>query len=1296
MKRVLSLLLALCLMLCMVVPALAAEPEAPDITAETVQTVEAEDGGIEGGEESTAEAPSVEEPPALSIEEPTVEEPPVTSTEEPPVEEPPAPPTEEPTIEESPAGPTTEELPETSDALESAPDVSLFSDFTGGDATFNTRIVLTVTDRDGNPLEGAVYGLYANDGTFVAELVTGSDGKAESPDVPVDTDYYIVELTPPEGFLPNEGQKEIKLTDVCAPSSIDVTAEYDPITGQIKVIKTDPDGNPLAGTSFYVYDADDYSNPVDDITTGEDGTAITKSLPYGEYELYEYAAPEGFSEGGYYGYYTITGQDEIVEATITNYQESGILKITKTGNDGRKIQGAVFSIYNADTDEWVQDATTGSSGYVYVYGLLLGDYYAVEKSVPAPYELDETRHSFSLTYDGEYSYLNLTNNVSGESGRLKVIKTDDENNPLSGVVFGLYRSWDSAKLAELTSGEDGTAESGELIPGDYYLLEQTGKEGYTPASGQIPFTIDGSGVTVDKTVINPKIHIFGKVKVIKEDDVGTPIPGVRFGLYCEAGNLLETLTSDEDGTAVSGVLNEGSYYLLEQDSGIEGYQIDAERHPFSITENETVIPVTVVNPRITGSVKVIKTGTDGQPLPGVVFGVYTEDGGTELCQLTTAEDGTATSGTLFYGSYILQEKSTVDGYELLNTPIPFSILEQDVTVEIPVTNPLILGGVEIQKTDEDGSPLAGAVFGLYSEQGQLMARLTCDEAGRAEYAPLPKGRFYLKELQAPEGFTLPDSMIPFEIATQGQAQKITVENAKGYGTVKVAKTGEGGEPLSGVKFDVIRVSTGETAGELLTDETGAASLELPLGRYELVETATVPGYILLSGSVPFSLTVNGDTVNLPITNRREVEPTPRQAVLRVVKQAEGSNEKLQGAVFGVYLADGTKAGSLTTRTDGTAEITLNAGNVYLLEEQAPAGYRLNAGKIPAVLKAGQTTEIIVWNAKEDTPEKPGTLQIVKVDGSGKKLQGAVFGIYEDGTDRPVGQLTTDGSGAAMTRLDGGSFYVRELQAPDGYRLNDTPIRFTVGAGETVTLTVRNDREDEDKPGILRIIKENEDGDRLKGAVFGIYEDGDKIDEITTDRDGEAEIELDEGDYTIRELEAPRNYERSSKKIRVHITAGKTKEITVENRKKDEPAKDTGTLQIVKQAPCGQRLEGAVFGIYRERDGAQADEVTTGRDGTAEITLDEGRYFLSELVSPAGFQLDTQRHPFTVKGGVCVTVTVTDEPIQDGPCTPPPSVPDVTIPKTGEPFPALQYGLAALCIVIAALSGAAYCYQRKKK
>lgn len=175
----------------------------------------------------------------------------------------------------------------------SDPSFSLTSDFTDGESTFNTRIRLTTTNKKDEPLKGAVYGLYkAADDSLVQRLTTDSYGVATSNDVPVNTDYYIQEVTPPTGYLSNTGEKEIKLTDTCAPSRIDVTAKYDPITGRIKVVKTNEDGDPLAGVTFKVF----LKSPetlMDTITTGADGTAISGVLNYGEYELYESEAPEG-------------------------------------------------------------------------------------------------------------------------------------------------------------------------------------------------------------------------------------------------------------------------------------------------------------------------------------------------------------------------------------------------------------------------------------------------------------------------------------------------------------------------------------------------------------------------------------------------------------------------------------------------------------------------------------------------------------------------------------------------------------------------------------------------------------------------------------------------------------------------------------------------------------------------------------------------------------------------------------------------------------------------------------------
>lgn len=1360
MKRIVSILMAVCMLVCMAAPAMAQAADVTDAVHQLLDSGAAEEtptigdsGGISGNETPQPATPA--------------------------------------------------------DAEETTPEMTPFSDFGGGEVSFTTKIRLTVTDRDGNPIEGAVYGLYrSDDGTLVQELVTDEYGVAESEDIPVDTDYYLEELYTPEGFQPNTERQDIILTDVCAPSRIDVTAEYDPITGRIKVIKTDEDGNTLSGMGFIVYRYSDWEQ-VDDITVGEDGTATTTDLPYGEYALEEYNIPEGLAADSYY-YATIYYQDETVELEIVNYAAQGDVKITKTGNDGRKIAGAVFEIYHADTGELVQEVTTNSSGYVWSAYMPLGDYYAVEKSVPAPYKLDDTHHEFSLTYNYESEYLYVENEVDGEPGRVKVIKTDDSDNPLSGVSFDLFRSWDSKKLSTLTTGADGTAESGDLIPGDYYLVETTGKPGYTMESGQIPFTIDGTGATIEKTIINPKIRIFGKVQVIKQDDVGNPITGVRFGVYCNGENLLEEITTGEDGTATSGVLNEGNYYLLELE-GVDGYQMDTEPHPFSITENEVIIPVTVTNPRITGAVKVLKTGTEGEPLSSVVFGVYSAADDTELCKLTTGEDGAAVSDSLFYGDYYLKELSTVDGYELLDAPIPFSIMEQDAVIEIPVTNPLIMGGVSVYKisadkdTDGNDIPLSGAVFGLYNSAGQKLAELTSGEDGRAVHEGLPKGSYYLKELAAPEGYTVTDELLPFSIETQGQMAELTVTNGAGFGTVEIKKTGEDSELLSGVQFDVFRAVTPEKVGELVTDETGTASMTLPLGRYYLVETATVEGYKLLSGQISFTLTSDGETVALPIANQRDTCKI-EGGHIRLMKKDADTDTVLSGAAFGIYrVSDDTKVGEITTGSDGTAmSQLLPVTDYYLLELRAPAGYEMGKDKIPVTVLDGNTAEAIVTNKRlpEPKPEpnktgtvkiikvdaddkgktlsgavfsvyetatgkkvgelltgkdgaaslelpegdftlrettapegytlstesisvhlkagetreltitnhkdvaEPGTLRVVKVDkDGGKKLKDAVFGIYDADTDKKLDEITTDRKGVAELELAPGRYYLRELEAPDGYKETDKKISFTIKTGETTEKTVKNSKEDSDGDnGTLRIIKEDkETGDGLRNAIFGIYDsDGDKIDEVETDRDGVAELDLEPGSYHLRELEAPDGYRTDSKKFSFKITADKTTKVTVKNEKKPEDEK-TGTLRIVKSAAgTGARLSGASFAVYLADGDRKVADLITNADGVAELDLPVGSYYLKEQRAPEGFKLETARILFTVTADTKTNVEVTNE--KEGAPTPVPSMPQnpetpgdtpqVTIPKTGEAFPTLQYALALLCLGVSALCGVALYRKRE--
>lgn len=626
----------------------------------------------------------------------------------------------------------------------------------------------------------------------------------------------------------------------------------------------------------------------------------------------------------------------------------------------------------------------------------------------------------------------------------------------------------------------------------------------------------------------------------------------------------------------------------------------------------------------------------------------------------------------------------------------------------------------LERKSPTPSPLAGTVFGLYSKQGHKLAELTIGGDGTTTYGQLPKGDYFLKELAAAEGFILSEALYPFSIGTRERNVEIVIPNERGFGTVKVLKTGENGVPLSGVTFDIYRTATDEKTGELVTSEGGFAEAELSLGRYYLVETATVEGYLLTEDRVSFALTEHGSTVELPIQNQKKPEPLPQSGRIRLITKSE-DGKLLPGAVFGIYRADtGEKVGELATGSDGVAVSTtlpiLEQG-YYLLEQTAPAGYIISSEKTAVSVKEGEIAEIIVINKAVEKPTnpdpepKPGKLLIIKkAEKFGTLLKGAVFGVYRESDGKLMKEIATDRYGEATMELAVGDYYLRELEAPAGFRLDSGRLAFRIKSCETKEITIVNKAETA-TTGSLLLIKKSGDGKALSGAVFGIYDAStrEKLDEITTDRYGEATLTLEAGSYYLRELKAPSGYAISADKIDFKIKAGEIKEIAVTNKvlEPEKPSTPTtpvnGTLKLVKRAAgSGQPLSGAIFEVFSLSDNKRVGEITSGSDGTAELTLHAGEYYLLEKTAPTGYKLETARILFRVKAGSNVKVEVTNmkddggQSIQPVKPNPPTGAPGISIPKTGEDFPTLSYTLAGLLFALAGVCGFTLWWERRKE
>ena len=198
---------------------------------------------------------------------------------------------------------------------------------------------------------------------------------------------------------------------------------------------------------------------------------------------------------------------------------------------------------------------------------------------------------------------------------------------------------------------------------------------------------------------------------------------------------------------------------------------------------------------------------------------------------------------------------------------------------------------------------------------------------------------------------------------------------------------------------------------------------------------------------------------------------------------------------------------LATGSDGTAvsaALPVLEQGYYLLEHTAPAGYVLATEKTAAPVKEGETTEITLINMAVEKPtppapeSKPGKLLVIKkAEKTGTLLKGAVFGVYRASDDKRLGELTTDRYGEAALELAAGEYYLRELEAPAGFRLDGGRIAFRIKSDETKEITVTN-KQEASTAGSLLVIKKSEDGKPLSSAVFGVYDAAtrEKLEEIT--------------------------------------------------------------------------------------------------------------------------------------------------------------------------------------------------------
>ena len=615
------------------------------------------------------------------------------------------------------------------------------------------KIELIKVDQDEEPVVGAKFALKDFEGNVLGEVETGTDGKVMFYNVPVG-DYILEEISAPEGYAIKDKSQNVT---VVGGETTTVKFINERLTGKLVITKVDDANKPLANVTFEIYDEEGYV--MDTITTDENGKASSKNLDYGTYYFKEISAPEGYIMDETLYRFKLDEENRTFYTTVTNERYKGSLLIVKTDEDNTPIKGVKFNILD-ENKEIITTIETNDKGLAGVQNLPLGTYYYQEIEAPDNVIIDNGVYEFKLETKDQIVRKDIVNEKV--KGSLKITKVDDEDKVIAGVKFNVLDE-NKNVVDEIVTNENGIAVSKELTPGTYYYKEVEVPDGYVLDGEEHKFEIKNDVTLVAVEVVNEKAK--GSLQITKYDSNGSTLAGVEFDILDENKNVVDHIVTDENGKAESKKLPLGTYYYKETKAP-DNVVMDEAEHQFVLNENNQVVQKTVVNEVKHGKLKIIKVDENNEPLAGVTFEILDKDMNV-IDEMVTNEEGIAESIELEKGTYYYRETKAPEGIKVDSSLHEFTIEEDGQNVIENVINYYIKGQLKIYKLiDGTQTPLAGAVFEITDENGEVVDTITSDEEGIALSEKLPYGTYYFKEIEAPDGYIKDENTYQFKVENE--------------------------------------------------------------------------------------------------------------------------------------------------------------------------------------------------------------------------------------------------------------------------------------------------------------------------------------------------------------------------------------------------------------------------------------------------------------------------------------------------------------------------------------------------